>query len=205
MRTLDDIRQVLRAGADKVALNTAVVQNPRLISEAAHKFGSSTIVVSIEAIRLDEGRYEAYTDFGRESTGLDAIEWATRAVKLGAGELLVTSIDRDGGGKGFDIELTRKIAEAVPVPVIAAGGGGAMEDVAEVIKEGAADAVSIASLLHYHLIRTLPVDDEAFDAEGNIEFLRSGGGNKNIADCGLGVLKEFLAEKGFDVRPAGES
>ena len=202
LRTLDDIRQVLRAGADKVALNTAVVKNPRLISEAAHKFGSSTIVVSIEAIRLEKGRYEAYTDFGRESTGVDAIEWAARAVELGAGELLVTSIDRDGGGKGFDIGLTRKIAEAVPVPVIAGGGGGAMEDVAEVIGEGAADAVSIASLLHYHLIRTLPVDDEAFDAEGNIEFLRRRGGNKNIADCGLGVLKKFLAGKGFDVRPA---
>ncbi len=98
LRTLDDIRQVLRAGADKVALNTAVVKNPRLISEAAHKFGSSTIVVSIEAIRLAKGRYEAYTDFGRESTGVDAIEWAARAVELGAGELLVTSIDRDGGG-----------------------------------------------------------------------------------------------------------
>ena len=122
LRNLEDIREVLRAGADKVSLNTAVIGRPELIREAAHQFGSSTIVVSIEAIKNRDGSYEAYTDNGRESTGVDALEWALRAVELGAGELLVTSIDREGMGNGFDLELTRTIAESVPVPVIACGG-----------------------------------------------------------------------------------
>lgn len=202
LRSLDDIREVLRAGADKVALNTAVVGNPDLITEAARKFGSSTIVVSIEAIRHADGRYEAYTDFGRESSGVDALDWAQRAVELGAGELLVTSIDKDGTGQGFDLELTQRIAEAVPIPVIAGGGAGSAEHVAQVVEEGAADAVSVASLVHYALVKALPLDDEAFVAEGNIEFLRKGGGNKRIEDCPLDDLKAFLSTRGLDVRPA---
>ncbi len=201
LRTIDDIREVLRAGADKVALNTAVVANPDLITEASRKFGSSTIVVNIEAIRHPDGRYEAFTDFGRESSGVDAVEWASRAVELGAGELLVTSIDRDGTGKGFDVELIRTIAAAVPIPVIAGGGAGGREHVAEVVRDGAADAVSLASLLHYHLVRTLPVDDEAFPGEGNTEFLRQGGGFRKIEDCALDDLKAYLADEGIDVRP----
>ncbi len=124
LRNLDDIRTVLRAGADKVSLNTAVVKTPQLIREASLAFGSSTIVVSIEAMRRPDGSYEAYVDFGREKTGVDAFQWALRATELGAGELVVTSIDREGTGKGFDVELTRKVAEAVPIPVIASGGAG---------------------------------------------------------------------------------
>jgi len=205
LRKLDDIREVLRAGADKVALNTAAIRRPELISQAAQKFGSSTIVVSIEAIRHADGRYEAYTDFGRESTGVDAIEWAERAVELGAGELLVTSIDRDGTGKGYDIGLTGRIARSVPVPVIAGGGAGKPDDVHEVITEGAADAVSIASLLHYHLAAKLAADDSAFAAEGNIEFLRGGGGNQRIDARDLSELKRFLAERGVGVRPVQEA
>lgn len=205
LRNLDDIRDVLRAGADKVALNTAAVRRPDLVSEAARKFGSSTVVVSIEAIRHADGRYEAYTDFGREATGIDAIEWAGRAVALGAGELLVTSIDRDGTGTGYDLELTRRIAEAQPVPVIAGGGAGAPEDVLAVVRDGAADAVSVATLLHYGLIREAPVDDGDFAAEGNIEFLRRGAGHARLAACGLGALKRHLAAAGVAVRPASEA
>ncbi len=200
LRTIDDIREVLRAGADKVALNTAVIANPGLIEEAARKFGSSTIVVNIEVIRHADGRCEAYTDFGRESTGIDAFEWAGRAV-----ELLVTSIDRDGTGRGYDLELTRRIAEAVSIPVIAGGGAGNAGHVAEVIEDGRADAVSVASLFHYHLVHTLPLDDEAFEGEGNIEFLRKGGGFGKVEGCGLGELKEFLASHGIGVRPAKEA
>jgi len=205
LRTLDDIREVLRAGADKVALNTAVVNDPDLITRAALKFGSSTIVVSIEAIKHPDGTYEAYTDFGREQSGVDALAWAKQAVKFGAGELLVTSIDRDGSGKGFDLELTQKIAEAVPVPVIAGGGAGKKEDVAAVINEGQADAVSLASLFHYHLVGTLPLDDEAFVEEGNTEFLRSGVGFKKIKATSVDELKDYLSAEGFDVRPASEA
>src|SRR5262249_22809660 len=122
LRSVDDIRQVLRSGADKVSINTAAIQRPELIREASNIFGSSTIVISIEAMRKPDGKYEAYVEYGRQSTGVNAVEWAQRAVELGAGELLVTSIDREGTGKGFDLDLTRQIAEAVPVPVIASGG-----------------------------------------------------------------------------------
>jgi len=204
LRSLDDIREVLRAGADKVAINTAAVADPDLIRKASRKFGSSTIVVLIEFIRHKDGRYEAYTDFGRESSGLDAFDWALKATELGAGELLLTSIDRDGTGTGYDIELTRRIAEAVPIPVIAGGGAGTRAHVAEVITEGAADAVSVASLLHYNQVQALPRDVTAFEAEGNVEFLKRGGGNKKIEDCTLADLKAYLAERGLDVRTGGE-
>ncbi len=202
LRSIGDIGDVLRAGADKVALNTAVIADPGLISAASRKFGSSTIVISIAFIRHPDGRYEAYTDFGRESTGLDAFDWALRAVELGAGELLLTSINRDGTGAGYDLELTRKIAQAVPVPVIAGGGAGCPGHVADVIKDGAADAVSLASVLHYNLIKTLVLEDGAFAAEGNTEFLRRGGGNRKITDCALDALKDFLLSDGLDIRPA---
>lgn len=202
LRSLDDIREVLRAGADKVAINTAAVANPDLIREASRKFGSSTIVALIEFIDHGNGRYEAYTDFGRESSGLDAYDWAMRATELGAGELLLTSINRDGTGSGYDLDLTRRIAEAVPIPVVAGGGGGTRQHVADVINDGAADAVSVASLLHYHLARTLPHDENQFEDEGNIEFLNRGGGNKKIDDCSLVELKRFLIEDGIDVRAA---
>lgn len=202
LRTLDDIRAVLRAGADKVAINTAAVQSPELIRDASRKFGSSTIVANIEVIHHGNGRFEAYTDFGRESTGVDACDWALKVAELGAGEILLVSIDRDGTGNGFDLELTRKIAEAVPIPVIAGGGAGCKEHIGQVIRDGGADAVSIASLFHYNLIKTLPMDDEAFDGEGNTEFLRKGGGNKKLVDCSIRELKAFLAASAIAVREA---
>lgn len=201
LRSLDDIREVLRAGADKVAINTAAIKRPDFIKEASRKFGSSTIVAQIEAIRRADGRYEALTDFGRESSGVDAVLWAEKAVELGAGELLVISINRDGTGQGFDLELIRQIATAVPVPVIAGGGAGHKDHVSQVIKEASADAVSVASLLHYHLVKALPLDDEAFAVEGNIEFLRQGGNNAKIKDCSLNELKEHLINKQIGIRP----
>jgi imidazole glycerol-phosphate synthase subunit HisF len=149
VRTLEDVNRLLRAGADKVAVNTAAIRNPEFIKEAAHAFGSQCVVVNIEAIRQPSGAWEAFTDNGRERTGLDAYEWALRATDLGAGELLVTSVDREGTRKGFDLELTRRIADAVPIPVIASGGAGSIDDVAAVIRDGHADAVAVASLLHY--------------------------------------------------------
>lgn len=149
VRTLEDVNRLLRAGADKVAVNTAAVRNPPFIREAARAFGSQCVIVNIEAIRQPGGSWEAFTDNGRERTGLDAFEWALRATDLGAGELLVTSVDREGTRKGFDIELTRRIADAVPIPVIASGGAGSIDDVAAVIRDGHADAVALASILHY--------------------------------------------------------
>ena len=195
LRSVDDIRSVLRAGADKVAINTAAVQNPDLIRQAAQTFGSSTIVVSIEAIKKDDGSYEAYVDYGRESTGVDAFEWAQKAVELGAGELLVTSIDQEGTGKGFDIELTSQIAKEVSVPVIALGGAGTLEHISEVVKDGWADAISLASMLHYDFIHHNQYSESDYNVEGNIEFLqgkRGQLGRRNIEASNIHQIKAYL-------------
>ena len=199
LRSVEDIRTVLRAGADKVAINTAAINRPELIREASRAFGSSTIVVSIEAIKKPDGSYEAYTDYGREKTGINAYDWALKAVELGAGELMVTSIDREGTGKGFDLELTRQIAEMVPIPVIASGGAGTMDHIGEVILEGKAEAVSLASILHYDVIEHCEFNDADFDGEGNIEFLRRPAKFSKIQATGLRKIKEFLLDKGIDV------
>ncbi len=173
LRSVDDIREVLRAGADKVAINTAAIQTPELIKKASRTFGSSTILISIEAIKKSDGSYEACVDYGRELTGVDAIAWAEKAVELGAGELMVTSIDKEGTGKGFDIELTRMISEKVSVPVIACGGCGKSEQVLEVISKGRANAVSLASTLHYNLIKNgnFVSNKDDYSGEGNTEYL----------------------------------
>jgi len=150
IRTVTDVADALKAGADKVAINTAAVRRPELISEAAVAFGSQCIVLSIEAKQVGVNRWEAYTDGGREHSGLDVVEWANRGVALGAGEILVTSIDREGTRRGFDIQLTGAIARAVKVPVIASGGMGTPAHLVEVIREGGADAVAMADILHFN-------------------------------------------------------
>ena len=200
LRSVDDIRTVLRSGADKVAINTAAIERPELIREAATAFGSSTIVVSIEAIRRQDGTYEAYTDYGRQSTGVDAFEWALRAAELGAGELMVTSINNEGTGTGFDVELTRRISDAVSVPVIASGGAGSVGHVRDAITEGRADAVSIASMLHYNYVQTVNDEEAAYDEEGNVEFLNRGLGFSIIEHASLPEVKSHLVAHGIDCR-----
>lgn len=148
IRSIQDITTLLRAGADKVAINTGAVRRPELIREASRQFGSQCIVLSIEAKRQPDGHWEAYTDNGRERTGLDAIEWAKRAIDLGAGELLLTSIDREGTKKGFELPLIAGLGPIVGVPVIASGGAGSIDHVAAALGAGA-DAVAVAGLLHY--------------------------------------------------------
>lgn len=149
IRSVDDATQILRAGADKVAVNTAAVTNPQLITEIARRFGSQCMVLSIEAKQIGPERWEVYTNNGRERTGLDVIEWVRRGVDLGAGEILLTSVDREGTRKGFDISLVRAVTREVAVPVIASGGMGKPEDLLEVVREGGADAVAMADILHY--------------------------------------------------------
>lgn len=148
VRNVDDVRDLLRAGADKVAINTAAVRRPELITEVSRRFGSQCMVLSIEAKQQNDGRWEVFTDCGRERSGVDAVQWAQRGVELGAGEILVTSIDREGTRKGFDIALTQAITQAVCVPVIASGGYGQASHLGEVVAAGA-DAVAIADALHY--------------------------------------------------------
>lgn len=148
VRSVDDVAHLLRCGADKVAVNTAAVGNPQLITEIARRFGSQCMVLSIEAKRVADGRWEVFTDNGRESTGLDVIDWARKAAQLGAGEVLLTSVDREGTRKGFDLALVQAVTESISIPVIASGGMGKAQDAVDVVKAGA-DAVAMADILHY--------------------------------------------------------
>ncbi len=149
IRSVEDAMQLLRAGADKVAVNTAAVSNPTLISEISRHLGSQCMVLSIEAKQVGPEHWEVYTDNGRERSGLDVIEWAKRGVAMGAGEVLLTSVDREGTRKGYDIDLVRAVTAEVSVPVIASGGMGKPEDLLDVVRVGGADAVAMADILHY--------------------------------------------------------
>jgi len=149
VRTTEDIRKLLLAGADKVSINTASVNNPDFVREAAEKFGSQCIVVSVDAKSVSENRFEIFTHGGREPTGIEAIGWAGRMAAYGAGEILLTSMDRDGTKQGFNIPLTRAVADAVPVPVIASGGVGTLDHLVEGVTEGHASAVLAASIFHF--------------------------------------------------------
>lgn len=149
IRSLDDATHLLRCGADKVAINTAAIANPQLIAEVAHRFGSQCMVLSIEAKEVGPGRWEAYTDNGRERTGMDVVEWVRRGVTLGAGEILLTSVDREGTRRGFDLPLVRAVTREVNVPVIASGGMGKIEHAVEVVQQAEPDAVAMADILHY--------------------------------------------------------
>lgn len=148
LRSVDDVSAALRAGADKVSINTAAIKRPEIISDIANRFGSQCMVLSIQA-KNNGNHWEAYYDNGREHSYLDAIEWAKRGQELGAGEIMLTSVDREGTGKGFDVELVKSVTNIVTIPVIASGGMGTLEDVDRVVNEGAADAVAIAQAFHY--------------------------------------------------------
>lgn len=151
IRTINDFREILNVGADKISINSAAVRNPDLIQEAALKFGSQCVVVAIDAKKNDKGLYDVYLNGGRVNTGLNAVEWAIRCEKLGAGEILLTSMDKDGTKSGYDLEITRQISEAVKIPVIASGGAGKKEHFAEVLSDkGKADAALAASLFHFN-------------------------------------------------------
>ena len=153
VRSVDDARHILRSGADKVAINTAAIGRPDLIGEVARHFGSQAMVLSIEAKQVAPGKWEAYTDNGRERTGLDVLSWARRGVEMGAGEILLTSVDREGTRKGFDIDLIRQVSDAVPVPVIASGGMGSIENFLAAAQLGLADGISMADTLHYNRLQ----------------------------------------------------
>jgi cyclase len=171
IRSLADVRRMLNAGADKVAINTAAVKNPEFVRQATERFGSQCIVVAIDAKQVAEApaRWEVYTHGGRNPTGLDAVDWARRMVDYGAGEILLTSMDRDGTKRGFDLALTRAVAEAVVVPVIASGGVGNLDHLAEGVTRGGADAVLAASIFHF-------------------------------AEYTIGQAKQYMADRGIEMR-----
>src|SRR5688572_424561 len=160
LRTVSDIEVMLKAGADKVSLNTAAIKNPQLIADASNRFGAQCIVVAIDAKREPDGKsWRVYTHGGRNPTELDAVAWARQAVTLGAGEILLTSMDRDGTGDGYDIELTRAVSDGVSVPVIASGGAGTLQHFADVLEAGRASAVLAASLFHFGTFKIAQVKD----------------------------------------------
>ena len=149
VRQVEDVRRLLNAGADKVSLNTSAVSNPQLVFDASQKHGSQCIVVAIDAKQVAPGKWEVFTHGGRNATGLDAVEWAKKMESLGAGELLLTSMDRDGTRSGFDLALTQAVSDAITIPVIASGGVGGLQDLADGVRKGHADAVLAASIFHY--------------------------------------------------------
>ena len=149
VRVVDDVRRLLNAGADKVSINSSAIAKPQLVADAAHKYGSQCIVVAIDAKRNGDGGWEVFSHGGRKATGLNVIDWARKMAELGAGELLLTSMDRDGTKSGFDLALTAAVSDAVQIPVIASGGVGSLQDLADGIKLGRADAVLAASIFHY--------------------------------------------------------
>lgn len=199
LRSIQDIQKVLNVGADKVMINTAAINNPNLISEVANKFGSSTIVVAIEAIKQKNGEYLVFTDNGREYTGKNVVEWAIEAQNKGAGEILCTSVDKDGTKEGFDINLLRNISNELKIPLIAHGGCGVVDDCKILLEESKVDAVSIASAFHYRLIREnihLNIDVD----EGNQEFKKTGLSKLKYDGFSISELKIYLDNLGYDIR-----
>lgn len=198
LRSISDIKEVLRVGADKVCLNTAVIKNPQLIREASRMFGSSTILVAIEAIKESDGKYLAYTDNGREYTGVDVFEWAQKIDELGAGEIVITSVDKEGTGQGFDAELISKISSLVTIPVIAHGGAGKQQHVVDIIKDGYSDAIMISSMFHYHFIKEN--ESKASSLEGNVEFLKQKRNFHTFEPSSINDLKKVLIENNIECR-----
>lgn len=164
IRSVDDAQHILRSGADKVAINTAAIARPDLISEVARKFGSQAMVLSVEAKQIGIDRWEAYTDNGRERSGLDVLDWIKRGVSLGAGEILLTSVDREGTRSGFDINLLRAVSDLVSVPIIASGGMGSSEDLVSAAQKGLVDAVAMADVLHYKRLTLAEIRSHAINA-----------------------------------------
>lgn len=199
LRTIEDIHRVLRCGADKVAINTAAIKRPEFIKEASLKFGSSTIVVAIEVIKSEDGRYLAYVDNGRDYTGVEVVSWAKQVEELGAGEIILTSVDREGTGEGFDLELVEKVSDAVNIPVVVHGGAGKMDDVVELFKNTKTYSVACASMFHYDYV-TKHRSSSADFTEGNTEFLKANRSFHNFKTTSVKELKEKLVENSITCR-----
>ena len=199
IRSLADISNVLRAGADKVSINTAAHKNQSLISTASKMFGKSTIVVAIEAIKQSNGAYMAFTDNGRNQTSKDVILWAKKVQELGAGEILLTSVDQDGIGKGMDSKLIQEVCNAVTIPIVAHGGIGNPKQVLEIAKEIPVSGIAISSILHYQAI-SMNINLDSFKDEGNVDFLKSNHIKSQIQVSSINEIKNLLKNNKIQVR-----
>lgn len=199
IRSLNDIYEILNSGADKVSINTITIKKPNFIDLASKKFGSSTIIVAIEASKFLNGKYYALTDNGREETNKEVVQWAKEVEQRGAGEILLTSIDNEGTGDGFDIELSNLVSKAVKIPVIAHGGAGKYEDVKKILSSTKIDGVAISSLFHYSSIKKIK-NNYINSIEGNTEFINSYKDFKNFGKYNLTELKNFLIKNKIQTR-----
>ena len=213
IRTIEDVNGLLRAGADKVAINTAATADPTFLTEAARVFGSQCIVASIESYRQLDGSCEVWTDYGREVTDLKTLEWAQRVEELGVGEILLTSINNEGMGTGFDTEIIEAISSSVSIPVIACGGAGSLEHFRDAVTLGKADAVAAASVFHYHYCQPVNQPNMSYSSpelrmgaqidSGNIEFLNEGYGGETdlmVEPLSITAVKKYLNDSGIETR-----
>ena len=204
LRTIEDINMVLRSGADKVVLNTAVVKNPDFIKSAVNKFGSSTISIAIEAIKQNDGSYAVFTDNGREYTGLNSLEWAKKIQNLGVGEIILTAVDNEGTGNGFNLDFINQINSISSVPVVVHGGAGSKEDTLDIINKSNCDAVCSASLFHYEAIehfKKKKIYNTQSEEEGNFDFINSNKSFKRIKSINIVNLKQYLIQNDVPLRP----
>ena len=199
IKKLNDVNIILRCGADKISINTSAVECPKFISQISNVYGKSTVVVSIEAIKQKTGEYEAFTDNGRNRTGKDVINWAQQAEEMGAGEILLTSVDKEGTGEGVDIELIRKVREKIKIPLVVHGGIGKVEDIIYLKKNIDIEGINLASILHYNLLNLNNESD--IIGEGNIEYLKNRNMKlKNIKPIDIKNLKKILKNNQIDCR-----
>jgi cyclase len=198
IKSIDDIKMALKVGADKISMNTAAVKNPEIINNAANTFGSSTIVISIEASKNNKGEYMVFTDNGREETGKKVIDWAKEVFKRGAGEIILTSIDNEGTGSGFDNDFINKVSNKIDIQVIAHGGAGSKEDILDVFQKTKASAVALSSILHYSKLKKVKNIDKK-KLVGNTEFLNNKIKSKNFENCNIKELKKFLKKKSINI------
>lgn len=200
LRNLEDVNTALRSGADKICINTAAIKNPNLIKQISDKYGASTLVVAVEAIKDESGEYYAFTDNGREHSGKKVIEWVKEIQDLGAGEILLTSVDKEGTGSGFDIELIKLVENLISIPLLAHGGAGKMEDIKNVIEQTSIDAVVLSSILHYSTIKSNSFSNKKDSSEGNNDFLKSGGIFSKINPIPLSSLRQYLTNNNINIR-----
>ena len=200
IRSIADIENILHSGADKVSINTMAVTSPSLIKESVKTFGSSTIVVSIEYLKVSDSSYYVFTDSGRENTRLDIMDWIKKIQDFGVGEVVLTSIERDGTGKGFDIELINKIKDNINIPLIINGGAGEFSDIEKIYNISGVDGVALGSILHYSFAIKQSYSDDHYNSEGNIDFVKTNKKYNKFGDVDIRSIKNYLSKKGYECR-----